>query len=123
MEPSTDLLHAVTYRFLWGDISNATCFTAPPPPPHHIYLLTNHSAISAQVTEILNMDLDERIIGGGYNTMSLIEIFKDKMNTVVKKKLFVEWGGVNILMIVIDILPLGQFLSINHEGGDGFSVL
>ena len=38
-----------------------------------------NGALAAQVTEALNMDLNERNIGGRYNIMRLMEFFKDYM--------------------------------------------
>ena len=47
-------------------------------------LLTNQGALEAQVIEALKMDLDERKIGGGYNTVRLVEFFKECTDTFIK---------------------------------------
>ena len=42
-------------------------------------LLTNKGELTSHVTGALNMDLDKLNIGGGYNTISLMELFKDSI--------------------------------------------
>ena len=47
-------------------------------------LLTKQVALSAQVTESFNTELDERDIGGEYNTMRMMKIFKECTDAVIK---------------------------------------
>ena len=83
MAPQPDLLYNTTYNFPQDDIYKMYFFTFI---PYYIYfitktdsLITNLGALEAHLNESLNMEHEEWNIGGRYNTMSLMNKFKDCM--------------------------------------------
>ena len=80
MDSSLSLLHTELYKFPWNDKENTLNTMVIPPTIYLLYnmdiVITKKGEMSKHMVDISKLELDKLNIGGGYNTVNIMDFCK-----------------------------------------------